>query len=106
MITTEMNKLIHLLADYGVPFEVQPMTVCEEATFAIVCRSVDGSKVVDAVSHETLSLGGREGLIEVLGSLNPDYPNDDVIGYLTADQAYKFFLSEPEKPCWPFIPFF
>lgn len=105
MITTEMNKLIRLLVEEGIPFEVCPWTAWNgEAVFSI-CSPSREDCVVDAVSHG-ISEGGKHGLIEVLGSMNPRYDKDGCVGGLTAEKALIYFMKEDPKPCWPFIPFF
>lgn len=101
MIITEMNKLIRLLVEEDIPFEVHPWTTWNgEAVFSI-CSPSRENCVVDAVSHN-FSYGGEDGLIEVMGSANPDHPNDDVVGWLTAEKALIYFLKEDPKPCWPY----
>ena len=104
MITTEMNKLIRLLVEEGIPFEVHPWVINGEATFQIASPTKKDC-IVDAVCHH-FSYGGEAGLIEVMGSANPNHPNDDVVGWLTAEKALIYFMKEDPKPCWPFIPFF
>ena len=60
-----------------------------EATFLIASPN-EKERVVDAVSHCN-SYGGSKGLIEVLGSRNRDKENSNVIGWLTAEEAFEYF---------------
>ena len=86
---TEITKLAVLLAKEDIPFELYAFDVAESATVQIACPSKEDMRV-DAVSHH-FSYGGDAGLIEVMGSINPDEPNDDVVGWLTAEEAVKYF---------------
>lgn len=86
----EMNLLIKELIAKNIPFEIWPFIVMGKPTFQICFPSKENC-LVDAVSHEC-SYGGPKGLIEVLGSVNSDYPNDDVVGWLTAKEAVNYFI--------------
>jgi len=86
----EMNLLIKELIANNIPFEIWPFIVMGKPTFQICFPSKENC-LVDAVSHEG-SYGGPQGLIEVLGSVNNDYPNDDVVGWLTAKEAINYFI--------------
>lgn len=86
----EMNLLIKELIASNIPFEIWPFIVMGKPTFQICFPSKENC-LVDAVSHEG-SYGGPKGLIEVLGSVNSDYPNDDVVGWLTAKEAVNYFI--------------
>lgn len=88
----EMNLLIKELIANNIPFEIYPFIVLGKPTFQICFPSKEDC-IVDAVSHEC-SYGGPEGLIEVLGSANKDYPNDDAIGWLTAKEAINYFITK------------
>lgn len=87
---TEINKLAQMLAKADVPFEIVAWVLDGEAVIQIASPSKKNC-VVDAVSHK-FSYGGTEGLLEVLGSANPNCPNDDVVGWLTANEALQFFM--------------
>ena len=89
---TQITKLAILLAKADIPFELFPFDVGGEATIQIACPDKNGM-LVDAVSHK-FSYGGNDGLIEVMGSINPKEPNDDVVGWLTAEEAFKYFKRE------------
>ena len=32
-----------------------------------------------------------------MGSVNPDAPNEDVVGWLTAAEAFKYFINPKEE---------
>lgn len=85
----EITKLAVLLAKENIPFELNSFIVSKEPTLQI-CSPNKKNAVVDAVCHE-FSYGGPEGLIEVLGSRNVNKPNDDVVGWLTAEEAIVYF---------------
>lgn len=88
----EMTKLICLLAKADIPFELIAWECNEKPTLQIAHPNKAHS-VVDAVSHE-YSYGGKQGLIEVLGSVNPNCPNEDVRGWLTAEEAFCYFVNK------------
>lgn len=90
----ELVKLSSLLAEKGIPFECQTFFVAGELTVQICSPSIENMEV-DAVSH-SFSYGGKDGLIEVMGSVNPNKPNYDVVGYLTAEEAIEYFMNEDE----------
>lgn len=91
----EMHKLIVMLSKANIPFEVYPFTMFNvdthehESTF-LVASPNEKNRVVDAVSH-CYSYGGKNGLLEVLGSANIDKDNYDVAGWLTAEEAFEYF---------------
>ena len=84
----EITKLAVLLAKENIPFELNAFMV-DEPTVQI-CFPDKKNVIVDAVCHN-FSYGGPEGLIEVLGSRNVNNPNDDVVGWLTAEEAIVYF---------------
>lgn len=87
----EITKLAVLLAKEDIPFEIHPFVLCGEPAIQIASPSKKDT-IVDAVCHK-FSYGGNAGYLEVLGSVNPNEPNDDVVGWLTAEQALKYFQS-------------
>ena len=92
----EMSKLVVILAKAGVNFEICPFIIGEKPTFKI-CSPNKENFEVDAVSHE-YSYGGPDGLIEVMGTADEvNAPNEDVVGWLTAEEAAKYFLKEETK---------
>lgn len=88
---TEITKLAKMLAKEDIPFELYPWIVNGEATIQIASPDKEHC-VVDAVCHQ-YSYGGKSGLLEVLGSANPNLPNEDVKGWMTANEAYQYFTS-------------
>lgn len=85
----EITKLAVLLAKENIPFEIHTWVVCDRPAIQIASPSKDNMLVDAACSF--ITYGGDEGLLEVLGSVNPEEPNDDVVGWLTAEQAFKYF---------------
>ena len=94
-VMTEMTKLATLLAKADIPFELVAWVCNDEPTIQICHPNREHCKV-DAVCHH-FSYGGDAGLIEVMGSVNPQQPNDDVVGWLTANEAYMYFDSREVK---------
>lgn len=86
MKNIELNKLLVLLARAGIPFEVFPYSLCGEYYFQI-CYPNKENCVVDAVSTP-YTYGGKNGLIEVMVG---HWKDDDVHGWLTANEAFQFF---------------
>lgn len=86
---TEITKLACLLAKADIPFDLVAWENSDESTIQIAFPNKEHCRV-DAVSHK-YSYGGLDGLIEVLGSVNSNFPNDDVVGWLTADEAFRYF---------------
>jgi len=93
MKTTEMNKLIVMLAKADIPFEIFPFKVSDEPAF-LVASPNEKDRVIDAVCHK-FSYGGEEGFLEVMATGICEY--DDVIGYLTAEQAFEYFVKYVKK---------
>ena len=85
----EMTKLAVMLAKADIPFEIHTWAAGGEDCLQIASPSKENMKV-DAICH-AYSYGGKSGLIEVLGSVNKDLPNDDVVGWLTAEDAFQYF---------------
>ena len=94
----EINKLLILLAKNDIPFEARAIKTVDldgmresgkveyEATIQIVSPSVDDWKI-DAVCHSG-SYGHEAGLLEIMSDFEPD---DGVVGWLTAEEAYSYF---------------
>lgn len=80
----EMNKLIRLLAEKHIPFEVRVVNIGEWPSLQI-CYPSCAECEIDAVSH-SYSYGGKDGLIEILSK-----HEIDVVGWLTAEEAEKYF---------------
>ena len=96
VLPTEMNKLFIMLVKADIECELVTFVVGGKATMAICSPSEENCRV-DAVCHE-FSNGGKAGLLEVLGSVNPDEPNYDVDGRLTAEEAFKYFKKRDYVP--------
>lgn len=93
VVMTEMTKLATLLAKADIPFELVAWVCNDEPTIQI-CSPSRVDCLVDAVCHH-FSYGGQYGYLEVMGSVNPQQPNDDVVGWLTANEAFMYFDSRP-----------
>ena len=88
-IMSEATKLTKLLAKNNIPYEISTFRLGDFPAIKIACPS-EAECVVDAVCHP-FSYGGKEGYLEVLGSCNPHMENDDVVGWLTAEEAFQYF---------------
>lgn len=84
----EMNKLIKLLAKGDLPFEVYSFpgfTENEDFGIQILAPSLQERKI-DAICHP-YSYGHEDGLIEIWSC-----KMDDVVGWLTAEEAFPLFV--------------
>ena len=79
---TEMTKLAQALTINNIPFKERPL-------FNGVQIIGDGW---DAICHD-YSYGHEDGLIEVMGLDDGSNRDDDVIGYLTAEDVLKMVLA-------------
>ena len=86
----EINKLIVLLVEHNIPFEARAINIDNEPSIQ-VCSPAVQSFGCDAVSHK-FSYGGTEGLIEIMSLYE-----DDVIGWLSGEEALKYFIEAYEK---------
>jgi len=96
-VNTEMNKLIYLLAENKIPFEVAAHIFNGEASIIICSPSVENC-LIDAVSHN-FSYGGKDGLIEIYDRTAND-PFGSIDGWLGAEGAlvhFKRVLKNYEK---------
>ena len=77
---TEMEKLVELLEENTIPFEVTIQPLFRTPQIWVPCQSdSDG----DVICHYG-SYGGDRGLLETLG-----FGQEDVCGYLTAQEAFE-----------------
>lgn len=86
---TEMYKLINLLINAKIPFEVVELYDTPQ-----VCYPSRSSCICDAICHSG-SYGHEQGLLEIMG-LNTG-PDDDVEGWLTAEEVFKKISRNYEK---------
>lgn len=84
----ELTKLAVLLAKADIPFEIYPFSFCGESTFMIASPNEE-NRVIDAVCHKG-SCGGKKGLLEIMAEDVGFF--DDVLGDLTAEQAFEYFV--------------
>ena len=94
----EMNNLIKLLAKNNIPFDVlafPPFSSMREEDkdfgLQILAPSYD-NPVIDAVCHWG-TYGYEDGLIEIMSK----YLDEDVKGWLTAEEAYNYFVDAIKK---------
>ena len=86
----ELNKLVVLLVRNDIPFEIGAWNIVGHPTWQI-CSPSWKDKRIDAVCHE-FSYGGKSGLIEIMSE-----KEDDVVGWLTAEEALLYFLKFKEE---------
>ena len=83
---TEMNKLIEMLNDANIPFELT--TDVEGNENNQVWYPSQKNRVCDVICHQ-YSYGGRDGLLEIMGLLTEEEAEyDSVVGYLTAEDVF------------------
>ena len=85
----ELSKLVIMLSKADIPFDLLTWNLYGEGALQVCSPSKDNC-AVSAECH-IFSYGGHKGLIEVLGNNNPHMENNDAIGYLTAEEAFKYF---------------
>lgn len=78
----EMNKLIELLEENGIPFE----TELDIFGGIQVFYPNEENAICDVICHE-FSFGGNKGLLEMMGLVECD--DDAVEGYLKAKEVFK-----------------
>lgn len=84
---SELKKLEKYLKDNGIRYTLN--SVCGGAPDQIVVPSLDPyEREWDVVCHE-YSYGGRQGLLEIMGSIvtAEERESDDVVGWLTAEDV-------------------
>ena len=84
----EIQKLNKMLIDMGIPHEFRPMF---DGYYLKVFNN-EGDVLCDAIEHQG-SLGSQKDLIEIFNATTRK--EGDVLGYITADEAFKRF-----KYCW------
>lgn len=80
MKTYEMNKLEEYLRDHSYMYGRAPLWDGEQI---IVYGESVRDRRWDAICC-SISYGGKDGLLEVMGDIIPEDDSDDVVGYLTA----------------------
>ena len=75
-----MERLMLGLRKKGIDFRWMPVDGGEQ----VVCEDVDGNVIWDAVCRRH-SYGYEDGLLEIMGCIVTDDTDDDVEGYLTAN---------------------
>lgn len=93
MVMKEITKLACMLAKADIPFEIACWIVIDEVAIQIASPNKK-DRVVDAALSPKCTYGWEKGLLEVLGTANPNKPNDDVVGWLTAEEAFEYFKTE------------
>lgn len=83
---TEMNKLIEMLNNANIPFELTTDVFDNENNQ--VWYPSQKNRVCDVICHQG-SYGGEKGLLEIMGLLTEEEAEcDDVVGYLTAENVF------------------
>ena len=82
---TEMKKLIAMLKEAEIPFELTE-DVCRNPANQVWYPSHE-EPVCDVICLE-FSYGGTEGLLEIMGLVDDDFNDIGVEGYLTADEVF------------------
>ena len=97
---SEIKKLDEMLTESGIPHEMHPFYEGYQITY-----SKDGewewrkSGCGDVVVHNT-SYGHEKGLLEAGGFndfITEEEYGDEVVGWLTAEEAFEFFRKQYEK---------
>lgn len=83
---TEMNKLIEMLNNANIPFELTT-DILENENNQVWYPSFK-NPICDVICHQ-YSYGGRDGLLEIAGLLTEEEAEyNDVVGYLTAENVF------------------
>lgn len=80
----EMQKLINLLTEANIPFEVRDCWGTPQVCYP---DANDKTRVCDAVCHPG-SYGYHNGLLEIMGLVDVADVGDDVEGWLTAEDVF------------------
>lgn len=96
----EMGKLIEMLTAAGIPFEVQDhWSGTPQVCYPVGPASSEGC-ICDVVcfpgSPYGGSYGGNEGFLEIMGLVDEDETDDEVEGWLTAEQVFDRIKSDYE----------
>ena len=84
---TEMTKLITLLLNSEIPFDLTTDAMGNQHN-QVWYPSRDNA-VCDVICHE-YSYGGKDGFLEMMGLLtDEEAEGDSVLGWLTADEVYR-----------------
>lgn len=84
---TEMNRLIEMLNNANIPFELTT-DINGNKNNQVWYPSYKNS-VCDVICHQ-YSYGGDKGLLEIMGLLTEEEAEyDSVVGYLTAENVFK-----------------
>lgn len=95
---TQITKLVCLLAKEDIPFELVAGPILTHlgddyptAGMQVIIKSEKyGRPIIDAVIN-CMSYGHEGGLIEIMAhGLVSEITNDDVIGWLTGEEAFEF----------------
>lgn len=83
---TEMNKLIEMLNNANIPFELTADVLDNENNQ--VWYPSSKNPICDVICHQ-YSYGGEYGLLEIMGLLTEEEAEfDSVAGYLTAENVF------------------
>ncbi len=85
----EIDRLAFLLERDNIPFERQEVSTVPGIELTRIQYPCHKDFVCSAIQG-TYSYGGKMNLIEIMGLLTPkEEEQDEVVGYLTADQVYE-----------------
>lgn len=81
------------LTEAGIPHEMEEMF----GGYIIGYPDLSDDRKGDVICHRG-SFGYKQDLLEAMGfGINPEDDGDDVVGYLTVEQAFEYFRKEHEK---------
>ena len=83
MKTYEMNKLENYLREHRYLYGRTNLWDGEQIiVYGDSVRDIAWDVICCSISY-----GGKDGLLEVMGNIVPEYDSDDVVGYLTAEDV-------------------
>lgn len=83
MFEKEINKLANLLDNAGIPYEME-----ELCGGWLLCYPTKKDRKSDVICHK-YSYGHEKGLLEMMGLVPDDWEDDDVQGYMTAEEVFE-----------------
>lgn len=84
---SEIFKLASMLQSANIPFSFDSLW----GGYQVNLENDNDELLADAIEH-AYSCGGKEDLLEIMGGLSEDEGGeDDILGYLTAEEVFKRF---------------
>lgn len=90
----EMQKLIKMLTEANIPFEVRQCWGTPQVCYPP--RHYGYGTICDAVCHEG-SYGYSAGLLEIMGLVDFEEVGDEVEGWLTAEEVFSRIQNHYQK---------